>query len=135
MEKLRKIFIVACVLLVISSATVLAYTTWTKTFTWKKPSLGFEVYRDLDHTQPWEADNEALGVISDPTTKTFYIVNIGNLPVRVSIIDETIIGASPSWTPSVKYIDLDVGADGTMTLTLSTFTQSECSYTFTFTAS
>lgn len=136
MDKLRKIFVVAMICLVVSTIAVYALGSWTKTFTWQKSTLSFAVYTDAGLSIPWALGNEALGVIADPTSKTFYIKNDGTVPVKVSVTGESIIGATASWDPVSKSVTISVvGSSTSMTLTLSAFTQTDCNYTFTFTAS
>jgi len=127
MEKLSKIFIVACLLLLISSLTVLAYTTWTHTYTWTvTKTKEFKVYSDSGYSLEWQTGlSDSLG--TDPSTpfiKIFYFKSFANsqITITATITQTGTSIASYSWNPASGSITLPSNGDtGSMELTISSF--------------
>lgn len=92
MDKLRKIFVVALICLVVSTIAVYALTSWTKTFTW---SADFQVYHE-DKSTTWAAGTEDRGISGQ---KNFWVVNQGTIQITVSVLSEQKENCTVIWLP------------------------------------
>jgi hypothetical protein len=130
MDKLRKIFAVAMICLVVSSIAVYALSiSWTHYINWAVGEVTtFDVFHNELLTQPWLPTENTTAL-----TEEYWINNTGNVKLRVTASGIILSGiASVTWDPATPIIDIPVGAKGNMTIRITQTTATgTCQVSFT----
>jgi hypothetical protein len=121
--KMKTIHLI-CILItaVLLSSVIFAYavTTWQKTFNLiyiEPDNPSFQVYTDAAHTNIWSPGIEDL-TGSGAQLIVFYIVNDGNVPITVGVVNEVMSDASNTATWDTLTLPLLVGDSSSLELTL-----------------
>ena len=130
-ENVKIALMLAAIFLMIAVPVAIAVYNWNMNITWTfyvAPDETIEVYTDVACTIAWDHTLDLIDV-STPQNFDFYVKNEGNVAVDVTITENSLTGATVSWTPT-SLADLAIDASAQMTLTI-TFT-TDGSYDFDF---
>ena len=130
-----KIALIIGVIAIFAAPIIIGFAIpdWSKTFNliYEEPPVpSFQVYTDAAHTTVWDQTPQEWHS-TDPTTKTFYILNDGTADITVQVTGESNTNLANTITWSSKSLSLDVGDSGSLTLTVNIAEDGQYSFHFT----
>jgi hypothetical protein len=116
----RLITIATIAFIAFAAIAYATYVLWTATITWTPLKKQFVVKDEAGNVLPTPYPIN-LGVIEVPTTKTFkfYIVNDGNVPITINVVEVTEVGCSGTWNAESFNIGVGESAEAVLTLEIS----------------